>query len=92
MKRPESAAETFIPDYKKAVLPHRYAFSVYKGELHDDIGAMGAPVFGKNREVAFTLSILGRVREVGPACNKALVSQLLETVETVSKMFYFGAS
>ena len=92
MKRPESEAADIISDYKKAVLPHQYAFSVYKGELHEDIGAMAAPVFGKNRDVAFTLSILGRVREVDPAHNEALVSQLLETVDTVSKMIYFGAS
>ncbi len=51
-----------------------------------------APVFGKDRDVAFTLSILGRAGEIDPAANPGLVFQLLETVETVSKVIALGAS
>ena len=74
------------------MLPQRYAFSVYKGELEEDVGALAAPVFGKDRDVVFTLSILGRAGEIDPAANPELVFQLLETVETVSKVIAFGAS
>ena len=90
--RPEYEAADIVSEYKKIVLPQRYAFSVYKGELEEDVGALSAPVFGKDRDVAFTLSILGRAGEIDPAANPGLVFQLLETVETVSKVIALGAS